>query len=289
MQKIPGKGDALTETAVVDPDVAVQLTFGNRALAESLIALQGLLGVLTQEVAVPRTRTWTIDPDDLANERSVAQIKIGLVRHVLGVRLREQLLDVVDAINRTRTLSLAQAVRAAMETAGAIVYYRKKFSGCRDDIAGLIKQLNRCLLGSRFDWNGWQSNYFSGSEQALAEFTRRVAKDKQVSEGAPPSVMTFIDYLQDRWSEQALSKGRPKTPLEGQVRVIYSQLCDFVHPSIGTWKTYVEVDESSFEVRVSSRSEMGSLRFLWLGFGQFVTELSFIAYADLVDLDGRAQ
>jgi hypothetical protein len=273
--------------AAVDPKVLAQLTFGDVRLAKTHFALQGLIGLLTKEIDAPRTKVWTIPADDLRSEWSIACHKVELARQLLGVRLREQLLDVVDSINRTRTLSLAQTVRAAVETAGAIVYYRKKFTDCESDSAALTKQLNKCLLGGRFNWSEWEPLFFSGSEDALAEFTRRVAREKgSIGEEGPPSVMTFIDYLEKRWVEQAMDKGRHTLPSAGHVRVLYNQLCDFVHPSVGTWKTYVDTDADSLEVRVSSESLMESLQFVWLCFGQYVTELCFIAYFDLLEMGG---
>ena len=93
--------------------------------------------------------------------------------------------------------------------------------------------------------------------------------------------MTFINYLETSLL-QTLTKPAERdskpTPMTWQVRAIYSQLCDFVHPSIGSWKTYAHTEPEALTVVISSCSRLAGLQFLWFGIGECAATMSLLGF-----------
>jgi hypothetical protein len=275
---------------LVDRELAAKLTFGNPSLQASVTGLEKTLRLFVEQFGAP-SREFQVLGEDLHDDGKVVQHKLAITRHLLGVRLGAHLTEIVESLSNQRTLSVAQSVRAALETAGAAVYYEARFRKSAAEAPALLKQLDRALYGQKFAWNTWQAATKKKSREELKTFMREQSqRDRKpdINHNSPPSVMTFIDALEERFlelKEPALRDGKP-TPMQGHIRTIYSQLCDFVHPSIGSWKTYAHTDPQAFKVVVSSCSRLQSLQFLWFGIGECAAVMALLGYRALEDMEG---
>lgn len=101
--------------------------------------------------------------------------------------------------------------------------------------------------------------------------------------------MTFIDALDNslvqRLTEPAKRDGKP-TPMKGHIQAIYGQLCDFVHPSIGSWKTYVHTVPEALRIVISSGSRLQGLQFPWFGIGECAAAMSLLGLEAIQRMDG---
>lgn len=274
--------------AIVDPAMAKRLAFEDPVLQKSLVSLARTLNVFVERFGSP-TQEFRIRGEDLDDDRVIAQHKLAITRHLLGVRLGAHLTEIVESVNNQRTLSVAQSVRAVLETAGAATYYEAKFRKSAADMFALLKQIDRALYGQRFEWEVWQGAVEKESREELESFLRGQRKRKSdIDQYSPPSVMTFIDALEEslleKLTEPAKLEGKP-VPMQGHVRTIYSQLCDFVHPSVGTWKTYAHTTPEEFKIVISSRSRLESLQFLWFGIGECAATMSLLGFQALEDME----
>jgi hypothetical protein len=282
--------DSDLRAVIVNRELAARLTFDNPALAKSLTTLETTLGLFVEQFGAP-SRDFQIRGEDLNDDRMIVQHKLAITRHLLGIRLGAHLTEIVESLSNQRTLSVAQSVRAALETAGAATYYEARFRKSAAEIPALLKQVNRALYGQRFAWKVWQATIGKESREERETFLRTQSqRDRKpdIDQDSPPSVMTFIDALEEtllkKLTEPAQRHGKP-TPTQGQVRVIYSQLCDFVHPSIGSWKTYAHTEPQAFKVVISSCSRLESLQFLWFGIGECAATMSLLGFQALQDME----
>lgn len=280
--------DSDLRSAIVDRELAARLAFENPALQKSLTTLETTLRLFVEQFGAP-TREFQIRGEDLHDDRVIAQHKLAIARHLLGTRLGAHLTEIVESVSNQRTLSVAQSVRAVLETAGAATYYEAKFRKSAAEIPALLKQIDRALYGQRFEWNVWQGAIGKESREELETFLRSEKERRShIDQNSTPSVMTFIDALEEsllqKLTEPAKRDGKP-TPMQGHVRAIYSQLCDFVHPSIGTWKTYAHTDPEAFKVVISSCSRLESLQFLWFGIGECAATMSLLGFQALQGMD----
>lgn len=276
--------DSDLRPTIVDRELAAKLAFGNSVLQKSLTALETTLLLFVEQFGAP-TKEFQMQGEDLDDDRMVVQHKLAITRRLLGTRLGAHLTEVVESISNQRTLSVAQSVRAVLETAGAATYYEAKFRKAAAEIPALLKQIDRALYGQRFEWNVWQSAIGKESREELETFLRgEKERRSHIDPNSPPSVMTFIDALEESLlktlTEPAKRDGKP-TPMQGHVRAIYSQLCDFVHPSIGTWKTYAHTEPEVLKVVISSRSRLESLQFLWFVIGECAATMSLLGFQAL--------
>lgn len=267
--------------ATVNRELAARLTFANPALEKSITTLEATLRLFVEQFGAP-TRDFRIRGEDLHDDTKIVQHKLAITRHLLGVRLGAHLTEIVESLSDQRTLSVAQSVRAALETAGAATYYEAKFRASAGDLAALLKNVDRSLYGSRFEWEAWDNARGKKSREQLKTLLRNQKKrESQKGPDSTPSVMTFIDSLEESLlqtlTEPAERDSKP-TPMKGQVRAIYSQLCDFVHPSIGTWKTYGHTEPEAFTVVISSCSRLEGLQFLWFGIGECAATMSLLGF-----------
>ena len=266
-------------SGTVDAELAAKLSFKNPILKKSLTDLESTLRLFIKQFGAP-THEFQIQAEDLHDMRAVAKHKLAITRHLLGVRLGAHLTEIVESLSNQRTLSVAQSVRAVLETAGAATYHEAKFRNSAGDIPALLKNLDRAMYGQRFNWIEWQSAITKESRADLETFIRNEKKSKsKIDDLSPPSVMTFIDALDESFlkklTEPAKRDGKP-TPMDGQFRTIYNQLCDFVHPSIGTWKTYAHTDPESLKIVIYSCSRLQGLQFLWHGVAKSAALASLI-------------
>jgi hypothetical protein len=276
--------------ARVDRELAARLTFGNPALARSITTLETTLRVFVEEFGAP-SRVFQIAAEDLQDDRMTAHVKLGVIHHLLAIRLGAHLTEIVESLSNQRTLSVAQSVRAALETAGAATYYEDKFRRLARDLPGLLTQVDRCLYGQRFEWQVWQVAVGKTSRGELETFLNSQSQRErkpQIDQNSPPSVMTFIDALDNSFiqtlTEAAKRDGKP-TPMKGNIRAIYGQLSDFVHPSIGTWKTYGRTEPEALRIIISSGSRLESLQFLWFGIGECAAAASLLGREALQRID----
>jgi len=281
-------GDSDLRAAIVDREVAGRLSFKNPVLQKSLITLETTLRMFVEQFGAP-TQDFQILGEDLHDDRVIVKIKLAIIRRLLGIRLGAHLTEIVESISNQRTLSVAQGVRSVLETAGAATYYEDKFRKSTAEIPELLKQIDRGLYGQRFEWNVWQGAVRKKSREELETFLRgEKERRSHIDQNSPPSVMTFIDALEksllQKLTEPAKQDGKP-TPMQGHVRAIYSQLCDFVHPSVGTWKTYAHTEPEAFKVVIPSRSRFESLQFLWFGIGECAATMSLLGFQALQDME----
>lgn len=267
--------------ATVDQDLVERLASGRQNVRQSVVFLERTLLTFVREFGGP-TRSFAIAPEALENECVVAESKLAMFRHLLGVRLGSHLTETVDALSGQRTLSMAQAVRAVMETAGAAAYYESRFRGSADSASALHAEVHRALYGQRFEWGEWKQAL--GSREALDAFFRKRRQQADISPDRPPSVMTFIDHLAKRLKVLSERHDQP-TPLPGHVRAVYEQLCDFVHPSIGTWMTYGHTEPQAFRTFVASSSRLESLQYLWFGIADSVAGMACVGLDALRDIE----
>jgi hypothetical protein len=274
----------------VDRELATKLTFGDPVLGRSITTLETTLRLFVEEFGAP-SRAFQVRAEDLQADRLDVQIKLAIIRHLLGVRLGAHLTEIVESLSNRRTLSVAQSVRAALETAGAATYYEDKFRRSGEDLPRLLTQVDRCLFGQRFEWEVWQSAKEKTTRKELEAFlssqSQRERKPR-IDHNSPPSVMTFIDALDkslvQKFTEPAKRDGKP-TPMEGHVLALYGQLSDFVHPSIGSWKTYVHTKPEALRVEISSGSRLESLQFLWFGIGECAAVVSLLGREALLGIE----
>lgn len=280
--------DSDMRSAIVDRELAARLAFDNPVLQKSLTTLETTLRLFVEQFGAP-TQEFQMRGEDLHDDRVIVQHKLAIIRHLLGTRLGAHLTEIVESVSNQRTLSVAQSVRAALETAGAATYYEAKFRKSAAEIPALLKQIDRALYGQRFEWNAWQGAIGKESREELETFLRgEKERGSHIDQISPPSVMTFIDALEEsllqKLTEPAKRDGKP-TPMQGHVRAIYSQLCDFVHPSIGTWKTYAHTEPEAFKVVISSCSRLESLQFLWFGIGECAATMSLLGFQALQGME----
>lgn len=276
--------------AVVSAEVASRLAFENPQLRQSITLLETTLSLFVEQFGAPKTE-FKISGEDLNDDREIALHKLGIARHLLGTRLGAHLTSVVESLSDQRTLSVAESVRSALETAGAATYYEAAFRKCARNVPALLTQANRAIYGARFAWAPWQNAIGQKSREELETFVggqARRDREPRVDGNSPPSVMTFIDALETSFlrklEKPAERDGKP-TPMRGQVRTIYSQLCDFVHPSVGSWYTFGDTEPELLKVVVSSRSRLESLQFLWFGIGECVATMSLLGFHALQDIE----
>lgn len=281
--------DSDLRSVIVNRELAAKLTFGNPDLKKSLTTLETTLHLFVEQFGA-LSRDFQIQGDDLHDDRMIVQHKLAITRHLLGIRLGAHLTEIVESLSNQRTLSVAQSVRAALETAGAATYYEARFRKSAAEIPALLKQVDRALFGQRFAWKVWQAAIGKESREELEKFLSTQSQRERkpdIDQDSPPSVMTFIDALDEsllqKLAEPAKQDGKP-TPMQGQFRVIYSQLCDFVHPSIGSWKTYAHTEPEAFKVVISSCSRLESLQFLWFGIGECTATVSLLGFRALEDM-----
>jgi hypothetical protein len=268
-------------SATVNRELVARLTFGDSTLEGSITTLEATLRLLVEQFGAP-TRDFQITSEDLRDDARIVQHKLAITRHLFGIRLGAQLTEIVESLSDQRTLWVAQSVRAALETAGAATYYSAKFQASKDDISALLKLVDRSLYKGRFEWESWMNARGQESRGQLETFlSSQKKRESQIAHDSTPSVMTFIDSLEESllqsMTEPAKGAGKP-TPMKGQVRAIYSQLCDFVHPSIGTWKTYGHTEPEAFKVVISSCSRLEGLQFLWFGIGECAATMSLLGF-----------
>jgi hypothetical protein len=280
--------DSDLRSAIVDRELVARLAFENPVLQKSLTTLETTLRLFVEQFGAP-TKEFQIRGEDLHDDRVVVQHKLAITRHLLGIRLGAHLTEIVESVSNQRTLSVAQSVRAALETAGAATYYEAKFRKSAAEIPALLKQIDRALYGQRFEWNVWQGAIGKESREELETFLRGERERRShIDQLSPPSVIRFIDALEEsllqKLTEPAKRDGKP-TPMQGHVRAIYSQLCDFVHPSIGTWKTYADTEPEAFKVVISSCSRLQSLQFLWFGIGECAATMSLLGFQALQGME----
>ena len=276
-------------SAIVNRELAARLAFNEPSLGRTITSLEASLHLFVEQFGATSTE-FRITGEDLRDDRAVARNKLGITRHLLGIRLGAHLTRVVESLSDQRTLSVAESVRSVLETAGAATYYAAKFSTSAEDVPKLLSQLDRAIYGARFEWATWRNVVENKSRQEWEEFLLKQSGERQrsIDSNSPPSVMTFIDALEksliDKLVEPAKRDGKP-APAIGQVRTIYSQLCDFVHPSVGTWMTYGDTEPEALKVIVSSGSSLNSLRALWFGIGESVAMMSLLAFGALDDME----
>lgn len=265
----------------VSPDLVDQLTLNRPELKRPIRVLETTLAHFVEQFG-GRPLEFRMAGEDLYDDRKITLHKLAAVRHLLGVRLGANLTEVVESLSNQRTLSLAQAVRATFETAGAAAYYEAKFRASSRDLISLKAQVNRALYGQRFEWGAWKE---VKSREHLGSFLRERTQRVGLDPNRPPSVMTFVDALANRITTLA-QRHREQEPLPGHVRAIYEQLCDFVHPSVGTWLTYGQTDRDSFAISISSQSRMESMQFLWFGIGDCVAGIACVGLDALNEIQG---
>ena len=267
-------------SATVDRELAAKLAFGNPVLQKSLTTLETTLRRFVEQFGAP-TKEFQMQGEDLDDDRMVVQHKLAITRRLLGTRLGAHLTEVVESISNQRTLSVAQSVRAVLETAGAATYYEAKFRKAAAELPALLKQIDRALYGQRFEWNVWQGAIGKESREELETFLRgEKERRSHIDPNSPPSVDALEESQLKTLTEPAKRDGKP-TPMQGHVRAIYSQLCDFVHPSIGTWKTYAHTEPEVLKVVISSRSRLESLQFLWFGIAECAATMSLLGFQAL--------
>jgi len=282
--------DSDLRPAIVDRELAARLTFGNPVLERSITTLETTLRLFVEQFGAP-SKAFQIRGEDLQDDLLTVQLKLAVIRHLLGIRLGAHLTEIVESLSSQRTLSVAQSVRAALETAGAATYYEDKFRRFAEDLPGLLKQVDRSLFGQRFEWQVWQATIGKTSRKELETFLSSPSqRDRKphIDQNSPPSVMTFIDALENslaqRLTEAAKMDGKP-TPMKGHIRAIYGQLSDFVHPSIGSWKTYVHTEPEAFRIVISSGSRLEGLQFLWFGIGECAATMSLLGLEAIQRMD----
>jgi len=266
------------------------LAFDNPSLGQSITALEQTLQLYVRQFGTQRTE-FELNGDELANDRAVARVKLRIARQLIGTRLGAHLTRVVESLSEQRTLAVAEAVRSVLETAGAAAYYAAKFRSAAGEVSTLLSHLDRATRGTRFEWESWRNVVENKNREEWESFLLRQSweRHQQVDANRPPSVMTFIDSLErsliEKLTEPAKRDGKP-TPAIGQVRTIYSQLCDFVHPSGGTWITYATTEPKALKIVVSSGSSLNSLRILWFGIGECAATMSLLGFHALEDMEG---
>lgn len=269
--------------ATVNRELVERLTFGNPKRKGSITTLEATLRLFVEQFGTP-TKDFQMRGEDLYEDARIVQHKLAITRHLFGIRLGAHLTEIVESLSGQRTLSVAQSVRAALETAGAAAYYEAKFQASKGDISALLKQVDRSLYSGKFEWVPWKDAIANESREQVETFLRNQShkeRKPQIDQDSPPSVMTFIDALETSYlqtlTEPAQKAGKP-TPMKGHIRTIYSQLCDFVHPSAGTWMTYVDTEPETFKVMISSCSRLEGLQFLWFGIGECAATMSDLGF-----------
>lgn len=265
----------------VNSEMVERLTFDNPSLGGSITTLEATLRLLVEQFGAP-TKDFQIMGEDLRDDRRIVQHKLAITRHLFGIRLGAHLTEIVESLSNQRTLSVAQSVRAALETAGAATYYEAKFQASKGDVSALLKQVDRSLYKGKFEWESWTNVSGQESREQLETFLRDQKKrESQIGPDSTPSVMSFIDSLEESLlqslTEPAQKASKP-TPMRGNIRAIYGQLCDFVHPSGGTWKTYGHTEPEIFKVVISSCSRLEGLQFLWFGIAECAATMSLLGF-----------
>ena len=148
--------DSDLRPAMANRELAARLTFGNPVLERSINTLETTLRLFVEEFGAP-SRAFQIPAEDLQDDSLIVQHKLAITRHLLGIRLGAHLTEIVKSLSNQRTLSVAQSVRAALETAGAATYYEDKFRRTAEDLPGLLRQVDLSLFGQRFEWEVWQA------------------------------------------------------------------------------------------------------------------------------------
>lgn len=163
---------------------------------------------------------------------------------LLGVRLKDNLVDLVNGIANDRILSAALCARAAIETSAASNYLAAKLEAAAaapsEEADGTaLLELHRAIGGGRGDWDG-----ATDSSQGIRE-PWRDAKN----------VLTMVE-----WLDRDIAKSRGELLREGDFKRVYGRLSDYCHPAAGTLFTFGRATKFPDRRRFSSSTGVNEMR-----------------------------
>lgn len=217
---------------------------------------------------------------------------LGVAQWLLGVRMKEHLIDLVNALLNQRILNAALISRGIIESAAAIVYLHEKLEGTlrnRSEEAYQIAlyELHRSIGGGRFDWFSAKDD-----DQMLKHLeVYRTGDDPEVpSDRRATSILTMLVKLDRRFQKMAKRLETAASPTAfpiqgGVVRAVYAQLCDFCHPGTGIAILLSGPGSVDGWVKLKSGTAERETQWFFWNLGIFVAPVCQVAYEALSSLN----
>lgn len=194
---------------------------------------------------------------------------IGAAQWLLGVRMKEHLADLVDALLHYRVFNAALISRAILETAAATVYLQEKLEATmavpsEDALGTALEELHRSVGGGRYDWGAW------GNTAAMAKNVEvyRAGDDPELSPDRRASnVLTMVRKLDQEFQRMFADATGISFPVDylGVVRATYALLSDICHPAAGTLILLSQPGHRDGWVRFNNSTEESATRWLFSG------------------------
>ena len=192
-----------------------------------------------------------------------------VAQSLLGVRMKEHLSDLVNALLLHRVFNAALVSRAIIETAAAIVYLQRKLEALmsdrsQDHLRAALDELHGSVARGRYPWDAW------GNAAAMAEHVEawREGNDPELSSDRRAiNVLTMIRKLDQEFAERFADVARRSSQVDysGAVRATYALLSDICHPAAGTGILLLEQGQCDGWIRVNDTTRDTTTRWLFSG------------------------
>lgn len=194
---------------------------------------------------------------------------IAAAQSLLGVRMKEHLLDLVNALHSHRVFNAALVSRAILETAAATVYLQKKLENLmtnrsRDRLLAVLDELHGSVGRGRYPWHAW------GNAEEMAKYVAayRVGRDPELaSDQRAINVLTMIQKLDKEFARRFADVAQQSSQVDyaGLVRATYALLSDVCHPGAGTGILLMEPGDRDGWIRVNNTTPERATRWLFSG------------------------
>ena len=217
------------------------------------------------------------------------QSHLSAARWLLGVRMTEHLLDLIDALLRYRVFNAALDCRAIVEIAAATVYLQEKLKATmdlpsEDALRGALDELHRSIAGGRFDWITARDNAAMLKNLELY----RAGEDPELpADQRATSVLTMLRKLDQRVQSRfkAVASGTLSDVQGGVIRAVYAQLSDICHPATGTAILLSERSDRNGWVRMKNTTGERETRWFFWNLGIFIPTVADVALDSLVRMN----
>lgn len=194
---------------------------------------------------------------------------IAAAQSLQGVRMKEHLADLVNALLLHRVFNAALVSRAILETAAATVYLQRKLEApmaerSQDSLRAALDELHGSVTRGRYPWDAW------GNAAAMAKYIEvyRAGEDPELSpDRRATNVLTMIRKLDQEFAGRFADVARRSSQVgySGAVRATYALLSDICHPAAGTGILLLEPGQRDGWIRIKEATREDATRWLFSG------------------------
>lgn len=204
----------------------------------------------------------------------ISAARLQLFHRLLALRTAALLPEAIIALNDSRMVTFALALRGVLETAAVAAYHAPRLEVPAEATTvpvDLDTAVRAAIVSGRFDWLRFMTDHASRLQMIDAY---AADPNKQVPPDQATSILTMLEHLSRR-VQKAHEKGR------GMVLLDYALLSDLCHPSVGSNFVFLTQVEPEMRAELTPRHETR------LGFAEML--LPCVGYSPSVVVDVIAE